>query len=143
MTRGYVRRENIIEQHTRKSMKHTNCMSLTLFIILVTLQWKWAAACMGLMELRSVRRVRLNTVQHMQCKHRASDTPSSMAALFTCSEHPLHSNLCQRSSQGAQEATIHPSIHLYMQMITVCDITLTTRKWRLKFHTKRLSASSK
>lgn len=138
-----MRRENIIEQHTRNSMKHTNCMSLTLFIILVMLQWKWAAACIRLMDLRSVRRVCLNTIQHMQCKHKASDTPSLMTDLFRCSEHPLHSNLCQRSSQGAHEATIHPSIHLYVQMITVCDITLTTRKWRLKFHTKRLSKSSK
>lgn len=72
---------------------------------------KWAAACIRLMDLRSVRRVCLNTIQHMHCKHKASDTPSLMADLFRCSEHPLHSNLCQRSSRGAHEATIHPSIH--------------------------------
>lgn len=49
--------KHTITYHSVMVEIHTDHMSLTLFTILLMLQWKWTAACISLMNLKSARHV--------------------------------------------------------------------------------------
>lgn len=95
---GYMRRENI-NQHARTPTHtqthrvvletHTNLMLLTLFMILVRLQWKWTAACISLMNLKTWRHVyatwmKCNTCMLTHCKHKVFRSFYSNLECETC-----------------------------------------------------------
>lgn len=127
--RGYMRRENIPQHtHTYRSVtleKHTNRMSLTLFITLLLFPWKWTAACIRLMNWTTVRHVNATwmkcstcTLTHWQTCTRVCtycilcyDSCSVVEDVFRSSKPPRSRFQAGGPTlEGGVQVTVHPKI---------------------------------